>query len=77
MQLSFWVFWTFFEPSILLVSSDGFTIYLKSLERNHESSIYQVILYALFGMVSLRDLLERLSDLQLGDKKVTLNHLVY
>ena len=29
----------------------------------------------LFGMVSSLDLLERLSDLQLGDKKVTLNHV--
>ena len=31
----------------------------------------------LFGMVSFRDPFKWLSDLQLGDQTVTLNHLVY
>ena len=37
--------------------------------------IYLAILCSLFGMVKWP--LQRLSDLQIGDKKVTLNHLVH
>ena len=37
---------------------------------------YLVIQSDLFGMVSSRDPFKGLSDLQLGDEKVTLNHLV-
>ena len=36
--------------------------------------MYLAILCALFGMVKWH--FQRLSDLQLGDQKVTLNHLV-
>ena len=39
--------------------------------------IYQVFQSDPFGMVSSRDPFQWLSDLQLGDEKVTLNHLVY
>ncbi len=46
----------------------------KSLEIRMENE-YKVIQSDLFGMVKWP--FQRLSDLQLGDKKVTLNHLVY
>ncbi len=40
---------------------------------NHEKDHNQVILSALFGMIKGPS--QRLSDLQLGDQKITLNHL--
>ena len=49
-------------------------VILSEAFRFHEDSYAWQFFVTFLGWLS--DLLERLSDLQLGDKKVTLNHLV-
>ena len=58
-----------YESQIIGSVFPGGEMHQKSLKADH----HQVILCALFGMVKWP--FQRLSDLQLGEQKVTLNHL--
>ena len=58
------------HPRACCLEARGFVVGIRKCQKK----TFQVILCALFGMITVP--VQRLSDLQLGDQKVTLNHLL-